>query len=180
MSPHHVSSIHYLEFASAADRPLRNEKLSFSPPASSRPEQPPQSMSPPHTAMSYAEWKREPSTFDVFFGLALPYRPPGNAFGRFFWRWRVWLETTFALSMMQPWEKVFVVVVGYVLFVLLLAGVWLYLPQHFAYVHGRTMYYLLGNEAGSTSTWPWSAGWSWAGNATATSPAELVLSLREV
>ena len=56
-------------------------------------------------AMSYAEWKREPTLWQTFFGLQLPYRPPRSAIGKFFWRRRLWVEVTFALSMLEPWEK---------------------------------------------------------------------------
>lgn len=62
----------------------------------------------PYAAYSSAEWKRQPSTLDVIFGLELPYRAPKSAFGRFLWKWRLWVEVTFALSMLQPWEKVLV------------------------------------------------------------------------
>ena len=54
---------------------------------------------------SLPSWKRVPSTRDVLFGLALPYRPPESSLGAFLWRKRLWFETTFALSMLQPWEK---------------------------------------------------------------------------
>ena len=57
------------------------------------------------SAMSYQEWKREPTTTQVLFGLQLPYRPPRSLLGKFFWRQRVWVEVTFALSMLEPWEK---------------------------------------------------------------------------
>lgn len=57
-------------------------------------------------AMSYAEWKREPTTTQVLFGPQLPYRPPRSFIGEFLWRRRVWVEVTFALSMLEPWEKV--------------------------------------------------------------------------
>ncbi len=59
-------------------------------------------------AMSQAEWKREPTTMQVLCGPQLPYRPPRSLVGKFLWRARVWLEVTFALSMLQPWEKVLV------------------------------------------------------------------------
>ena len=55
--------------------------------------------------MSYAEWKREPTTMQALFGLQLPYRPPRSLIGKFIWRRRVWVEVTFALSMLEPWEK---------------------------------------------------------------------------
>lgn len=54
---------------------------------------------------SLPTWKRVPTTMDVLFGLALPYRAPESSVGAYLWRKRLWFETTFALSMMQPWEK---------------------------------------------------------------------------
>jgi hypothetical protein len=36
------------------------------------------------------------------------YRPPKSALGAFLWRRRMWFEATFALSMLEPWEKVLV------------------------------------------------------------------------
>ncbi|TCD60720.1 hypothetical protein EIP91_009626 [Steccherinum ochraceum] len=57
---------------------------------------------------SSAEWKRQPSTADVVFGLELPYRAPNSSIGVFCWKWRMWFESTFALSMLQPWEKVLI------------------------------------------------------------------------
>ena len=56
-------------------------------------------------AMSYAEWKREPTLLETLFRLQLPYRPPSSFIGKFLWRRRVWVEVTFALSMLEPWEK---------------------------------------------------------------------------
>lgn len=62
----------------------------------------------PYAAYSVAEWKRQPSTFEIIYGLELPYRAPKSAFGTLIWKWRLWIEVTFALSMLQPWEKVLV------------------------------------------------------------------------
>jgi Small subunit of serine palmitoyltransferase-like len=36
------------------------------------------------------------------------YRPPKSALGAFLWRRQIWFEATFALSMLEPWEKVLV------------------------------------------------------------------------
>lgn len=36
------------------------------------------------------------------------YRPPKNAVARAFWRKWMWIEATFALSMLETWEKIFV------------------------------------------------------------------------
>lgn len=50
-------------------------------------------------------WKSVPTMRDVLFGLQLPLRPPPSRLGGMIWRKRLWVETTFALSMLQPWEK---------------------------------------------------------------------------
>lgn len=63
-------------------------------------------MPSPVTPISYGEWTRETSTWDIFFRLQLPYRAPRSKFAAFLWRRRLWIETTFALTMMEPWEKV--------------------------------------------------------------------------
>jgi hypothetical protein len=34
-----------------------------------------------------------------------PYKPPKSALAAFFWRRKLWFESTFALSMLEPWEK---------------------------------------------------------------------------
>ncbi|KAH9830210.1 uncharacterized protein C8Q71DRAFT_717379 [Rhodofomes roseus] len=96
--------------------------------------------------MSYAEWQREPSTWDVLFRLQMPYRAPRGKLAVFLWRRRIWIETTFALSMMQPWEKVVVVCMGCLLLGLFATTGYLYFPQHVRYVCGRALYYLLGSE----------------------------------
>ncbi|KAI0700687.1 hypothetical protein C8T65DRAFT_612780 [Cerioporus squamosus] len=97
--------------------------------------------------MSYAEWKREPTTTQVLFGLQLPYRPPRSLIGQFLWRRRVWVEVTFALSMLEPWEKFLVMIVMYLTLGLLLTGMYLYLPHHLAFLTARASYYLFGRDA---------------------------------
>lgn len=59
----------------------------------------------PHCSYSVAEWTRQPSSFEAIFGLELPYKPPKNPIAAHVWRWRLWGEVTFALSMLEPWEK---------------------------------------------------------------------------
>ena len=60
---------------------------------------------PEDSEYSCAAWKRVPTTLEVIFALALPYRPPESPVGAFLWRWRFWLETTIGLSLLEPWEK---------------------------------------------------------------------------
>ncbi|RPD56569.1 hypothetical protein L227DRAFT_465544, partial [Lentinus tigrinus ALCF2SS1-6] len=96
--------------------------------------------------MSYAEWKREPTIAQIVFGLHLPYSPPRSVVGKFLWRRRVWVEVTFALSMLEPWEKFLVMVVMYLTLGLLLTGMYLYLPHHLAFLSARAAYYLFGRD----------------------------------
>lgn len=51
------------------------------------------------------EWTRQPSSFEAVFGLELPYKAPKNPIAAYIWKWRLWGEVTFALSMLEPWEK---------------------------------------------------------------------------
>ncbi|KAI8973138.1 hypothetical protein BD414DRAFT_499252 [Trametes punicea] len=97
------------------------------------------------SAMSYHEWKREPTLSSVLFGLHMPYRKPQSPIAQFFWRRRVWIEVTFALSMLEPWEKLVVVFVIYAALLLLAVGCVLYLPQHLSFLHARAAYYFFGS-----------------------------------
>ncbi|KAK7689578.1 hypothetical protein QCA50_007370 [Cerrena zonata] len=119
----------------------------------------------PYAAYSVAEWKRQPSTFEIIYGLELPYRAPKSAFGTLIWKWRLWIEVTFALSMLQPWEKVLVATISNAVFLLFLAGLILYFPRHLAFLQARTVYYLLGPDAAGMSTSDslklLFTGWSW-------------------
>jgi hypothetical protein len=38
--------------------------------------------------------------------MALLYKPPRSSIRRFFWRGQIWVESTFALSMLEGWEKI--------------------------------------------------------------------------
>lgn len=57
---------------------------------------------------SLEHWKRQPTTTETLFAIDLPYRPPKSAVGAFLWRRRFWLETTWGLSLLEPWEKILV------------------------------------------------------------------------
>lgn len=57
---------------------------------------------------SLEHWKRKPTTAETLFAIDLPYRPPKSAVGAFLWRRRFWLETTWGLSLLEPWEKILV------------------------------------------------------------------------
>ncbi|KAI0917477.1 hypothetical protein AcW2_007597 [Taiwanofungus camphoratus] len=87
----------------------------------------------PDVATSNTEWARQPTTLQVLLSPALPYQPPRSAVGVFVWRRRVWFETTFALSMLQPWEKVLAMLLLCLSLGFSLIGIYLYLPSNLAY-----------------------------------------------
>ncbi|KAI0354045.1 hypothetical protein OH77DRAFT_1367934, partial [Trametes cingulata] len=101
--------------------------------------------------MSYHEWKRETTLTQILFGLQLPYRKPESPIARFIWRRRVWVECTFALSMLEPWEKFLVMFVMYTTMILLTTAGFLYLPQRLAVLQGRAAYYLFGSDAAAST-----------------------------
>ncbi|EKM53107.1 uncharacterized protein PHACADRAFT_259275 [Phanerochaete carnosa HHB-10118-sp] len=101
---------------------------------------------PETSEYSLPAWKRVPTTADVLFGLALPYRPPKSSLGAYIWRKRLWFESTFALTMLQPWEKVLLMTLFNSFLVLFMTGFCLYFPYHLTFVAGRAKYYLLGQE----------------------------------
>lgn len=86
-------------------------------------------------------------------------RPPKSAVAQFFWRGRMWFETTFVLSLMEPWEKVLVLTILTVVFSLFMTGLVTYLPQGAERMHRRAVYYLWGQEGGDIArVWKW-ANW---------------------
>jgi hypothetical protein len=40
--------------------------------------------------------------------FSLVYKPPRSSIRRFFWRWRIVFESTFALTMCEGWEKILI------------------------------------------------------------------------
>ncbi|KII85326.1 hypothetical protein PLICRDRAFT_144982 [Plicaturopsis crispa FD-325 SS-3] len=74
------------------------------------------------------------------------YRPPNSRVGAFLWRRRMWFESTFALSMLEPWEKLLLITIMGLLWVFLLIGLFNYLPRHVVEMQQRTVYYLWGQE----------------------------------
>jgi hypothetical protein len=96
------------------------------------------------------------------------YRPPSSAFRRFIWKWRMWFESTLALSMLEGWEKVLIgaspsahpsksmlpprnlmmyaVALMAMFWGLLITGIYRYLPYHLQFLYQRAIYYLSGTE----------------------------------
>ncbi|PFH51615.1 hypothetical protein AMATHDRAFT_89948, partial [Amanita thiersii Skay4041] len=73
-------------------------------------------------------------------------RPPKTKWLIFLWRWRIWVEATFVLSMLEPWEKFLLVTLFLLLNSLMLTGIIKYLPLHVSIMQRRAMYYLWGTE----------------------------------
>ncbi|PPR01195.1 hypothetical protein CVT26_016076 [Gymnopilus dilepis] len=82
-------------------------------------------------------------------------KPPSSKLGIFFWRCRMWFESTFVLSMLEPWEKVLLLTVLGFLFTLLFSGVFMYLPHHLKFLQQRAVYYLWGQEGDERLLWQW-------------------------
>ncbi|EIN05473.1 hypothetical protein PUNSTDRAFT_115908 [Punctularia strigosozonata HHB-11173 SS5] len=74
-----------------------------------------------------------------------PYRPPEGALQRFVWRRKIWIEVTFGLSVLEPWEKALVWSVFALMTVLFVTGFYRLMPQHLDLVHRRTVYYVTGD-----------------------------------
>ncbi|KDN51853.1 hypothetical protein RSAG8_00403, partial [Rhizoctonia solani AG-8 WAC10335] len=73
-------------------------------------------------------------------------RTPSSAVKRFLWRRQIWFESTFALSMMEPWEKFLIMGVLLFLSSLFITGAVRYLPNHVSVVAARTSFYLTGSS----------------------------------
>ncbi|KAF8901144.1 hypothetical protein CPB84DRAFT_976487 [Gymnopilus junonius] len=53
---------------------------------------------------------------------------PSSRLAVFWWRRRMWFESTFVLSMLEPWEKVLLLTMFGLLFALLFSGILKYSP----------------------------------------------------
>ncbi|EDQ99856.1 uncharacterized protein LACBIDRAFT_315191 [Laccaria bicolor S238N-H82] len=82
-------------------------------------------------------------------------RRPSSKLGVFLWRRRMWFESTFVLSMLEPWEKFLMLTIFTVLFILVVTGLFKYLPHHLVIMRGRAMYYLWGQEGDERILWQW-------------------------
>ncbi|EIW84083.1 hypothetical protein CONPUDRAFT_119658 [Coniophora puteana RWD-64-598 SS2] len=64
----------------------------------------------------------------------------------YLWRQRVKVESTLAMSMLEPWEKLLCVIIATLFALLLMTGIYQYLPQHVSVMQKRAIYYLFGQE----------------------------------
>ncbi|CAE6420483.1 unnamed protein product [Rhizoctonia solani] len=67
---------------------------------------------------------------------------------KFLWRKRVWFESTFGLSVMEPWERNMVLTFFFIAWALLTIACYRTLPSTLKFWSERTMFYLhgYGNE----------------------------------
>ncbi|KAF9450370.1 hypothetical protein P691DRAFT_665454 [Macrolepiota fuliginosa MF-IS2] len=82
-------------------------------------------------------------------------RPPSkdaSSLRMFLWRQRMWFESTFVLSMLEPWEKVLLLSIIGISFLLIVTALFKYLPHHIDVMQRRAVYYLWGQE-GDTRQW---------------------------
>lgn len=104
--------------------------------------------------MSPETWRRVPATAAALFGITIPYRPPSNRIGAFFWRKRMLFEATTGLCLLESWEKTLMLFLIYSILTLAITGVYKYAPQSAVYVTQRTAYYFLGHEPEHSATAP--------------------------
>ncbi|KAG1781577.1 hypothetical protein EV702DRAFT_962474 [Suillus placidus] len=71
----------------------------------------------------------------------------------YLWRQRVKFESTLALSMLEPWEKVLCLIIFSLLTMLVMIGLFQYLPQHVMVMQRRAIYYLWGQEGDVFRSW---------------------------
>ncbi|KAG2756637.1 hypothetical protein CY34DRAFT_808514 [Suillus luteus UH-Slu-Lm8-n1] len=71
----------------------------------------------------------------------------------YLWRQRVKFESTLALSMLEPWEKILCLIIFSLLTMLVMIGLFQYLPQHVMVMQRRAIYYLWGQEGDVFRSW---------------------------
>ncbi|EIM83966.1 uncharacterized protein STEHIDRAFT_148699 [Stereum hirsutum FP-91666 SS1] len=103
------------------------------------------SASPSSTGVATASpaRKAEPTIFT--WDLA-PYDSPSAPLSAMIWRCRIWFEATFVFTMLEPWEKAFLMTLFTIITSLFVIGVYKYLPYHLQFLYQRGMYYLLGRQ----------------------------------
>ncbi|KAG9079970.1 hypothetical protein FRC06_007233 [Ceratobasidium sp. 370] len=65
---------------------------------------------------------------------------------KFLWRKRVWFESTFALSVMEPWERMLVLTFFFITWALTAVAAYRTLPGTLHFWNRRMSFYLHGNE----------------------------------
>ncbi|KAJ3820863.1 hypothetical protein F5880DRAFT_904489 [Lentinula raphanica] len=68
-----------------------------------------------------------------------------------FWRARMWVEGTFGLAVLEPWEKALLLTIFTISSIFFIAAIIQYLPQHVSDMRGRLLYYLFGSSDSTSS-----------------------------
>ncbi|KAJ3517580.1 hypothetical protein NMY22_g13935 [Coprinellus aureogranulatus] len=123
-----------------------------------------------HTSTSYSTPLSRSSQAQDVSEIYHPTKPlppckPNNSFTRkpegmvsvWVWRWRMWFEATFVLSMLEPWEKIMMVCIFLVMSALCTYTVITYLPHHLTLMKRRATYYLVGQEGDERLLWQWAS-----------------------
>ncbi|KAF6752824.1 hypothetical protein DFP72DRAFT_1046979 [Ephemerocybe angulata] len=85
-------------------------------------------------------------------------RKPSGTLARYVWKWRMWFEATFVLSMLEPWEKIMLVTIFLVVSFFFTSAIIKYLPKHLTIMKRRATYYLIGQEGDERLLWQWISG----------------------
>ncbi|GLB41050.1 putative small subunit of serine palmitoyltransferase-like [Lyophyllum shimeji] len=95
----------------------------------------------------------------------LPAPKPDRAYARrpktdsnlviFLWRTRMWIESTFAFTVMEQWEKLLVLTIFTVTFFIVMAWLIEALPQRLVLTYHRAIYYLWGHEGNGRIITEW-------------------------
>ncbi|KAK0213093.1 hypothetical protein DFS33DRAFT_1377554 [Desarmillaria ectypa] len=80
-------------------------------------------------------------------------RPPKSKVALLFWRWRMWFESTFVLSMLEPWEKIMLLTILFICSSFVLSAFFKYIRQDIGRIQQHAMYYLFGQEEDKTAIW---------------------------
>ncbi|KAJ3720302.1 hypothetical protein C8R42DRAFT_670349 [Lentinula raphanica] len=67
-----------------------------------------------------------------------------------FWRAQMWVEGTFGLAVLEPWEKALLLTIFAISSIFFIVAIIQYLPQHVLDMRGRLLYYLFGSDSMSS------------------------------
>ncbi|KAH7915646.1 hypothetical protein BJ138DRAFT_997567 [Hygrophoropsis aurantiaca] len=79
----------------------------------------------------------------------------GVSFRTYLWRRKIMLETTFGISVMEPWEKLVFFTLLSFLTVLFFTGLYRFLPQSLVQFQRRLSYYLWGHQTDERAIRHW-------------------------
>ncbi|KDR70239.1 hypothetical protein GALMADRAFT_271655 [Galerina marginata CBS 339.88] len=73
----------------------------------------------------------------------------------FWWKRRLWIESTFALTVYEPWEKVVVLTIFAILCLAMSIVLFKYLPGQFVVMRRRMIYYIWGGDLDASDRVLW-------------------------